>query len=659
MIVLPPQLAPPAPFPLVVNQWSTFETIAPGIRRGDYRMTTNAGPVVVHVIAVDTHDPNVRLGSVVAHDRMISAGETVSSMAARTGAVAGINADYFDIGNTNQPLNVVVRDGVLLRSPSKRAAIGVAADGSIAIGSVAFAGSATYDGARVPLTGVNEFPPQGGAGLLTPAYGTLGASADVTTAALEPLDTSPGLPGTYRVTAIGAAIAGPVRGTLLALGPAARAIAPPPLVGDTVALSFDATPAVSSLLAAVGGGPQLVMGGAPYDDPNSPAPEERNIRFPVAGAATTADGTLLLIVVDGRKPAVSIGLTRPEFGALMRGFGATDGLAFDSGGSATLAGRIPGDAAATVLNDPSDGRERPVADGLFVYSLAPAGVHPHLIVHPAGFTAYAGARIPLRGAIVDDADHRVRAADIAPLAIDPAPGPHVATVRERDGSASATIAYRTVDRVTALTIVPDRPNPAPGTLQPFNAIATDERGAPVMLDDVPVRWTIRAETPAPPSVASRFVYDTARGDATVTATLGNVNARTLVQVGDHAVSVANLTGTVLTYDFTGSSRAAYSNAVIPLPGEPVRLSLEVFGDGNGVPLRASFINRYGEKSLVTLAKSVDWTGWRTVTIALPADLNPPVRITSIYVVRSLGGPPVRASGSLQLGPLGVMLPGRR
>ncbi len=33
-----------------------------------------------------------------------------------------------------------------------------------------------------------------------------------------------------------------------------------------------------------------------------------------------------MIAADGRKAAVSIGLTRPEFGALMRGFGASDGL---------------------------------------------------------------------------------------------------------------------------------------------------------------------------------------------------------------------------------------------------------------------------------------------------------------------------------------------
>ena len=226
-------------------------------------------------------------------------------------------------------------------------------------------------------------------------------------------------------------------------------------------------PDASSLLAAVGGGPLLVANGVAVDDPFSPAPEERNVRFPVAGAALEPDGTLLMIVADGRKPAVSIGLTRPEFGALMRGFGATDGLAFDSGGSATLVARALGDAGASVMNDPSDGRERPVADGLFAYSDAPAGVHPHLIVRPATFTAFRGATVALRGAVVDDAGHRVRAAQIAPLATDPGLGPHVATVRDANGALTATVSYRVVDRVATLAISPDRPNPKPATRVAF------------------------------------------------------------------------------------------------------------------------------------------------------------------------------------------------
>ena len=52
-----------------------------------------------------------------ADDALISRGETVGSMARRTRAVAGINGDFFDIGNTNRPINMVVRNGALLQLP--------------------------------------------------------------------------------------------------------------------------------------------------------------------------------------------------------------------------------------------------------------------------------------------------------------------------------------------------------------------------------------------------------------------------------------------------------------------------------------------------------------------------------------------------------------
>jgi hypothetical protein len=291
---------------------------------------------------------------------------------------------------------------------------------------------------------------------------------------------------------------------------------------------------------------------------------------------------------------------------------------------------------------------------LLAYSDAPIGLHPHLVVRPATFTAFRGARVALRGTIVDDGGHRVRAADVAPLDTDPAPGAHVAVVHDRDGSFSVNVPYRTVDRVAALTIVPDRANPPRGVMLPYTVTASDERGAPVLLgSSAPVRWLFGTQPAAGPSAA----YDTLHGDAQISATLGAVTATTQVRVGDHTLAVPAYPDTLLNYDFTGAARAAYANAVIALPDEPVNVSVEVFGDGNGVSLRASFVNRYGEKVLLTLAKSVDWLGWRRVSVALPPDLNPPVRLTSIYVVRSLGGPPSRAAGSLRLRGLMVVVPG--
>ncbi|MDI3317532.1 MAG: hypothetical protein QJR14_07960 [Bacillota bacterium] len=49
--------------------------------------------------------------------------------------------------------------------------------------------------------------------------------------------------------------------------------------------------------------------------------------------------------------------------------------------------RLPGEFAPAVVNSPSDGRERPVANGLFVYS-APGGGPGHpLRAAPGGATA--------------------------------------------------------------------------------------------------------------------------------------------------------------------------------------------------------------------------------------------------------------------------------
>ncbi len=251
------------------------------MRRADYHLTTNAGPLVVHVVAIDTHDPAVHLGAAVAHDRMISAGETVSSMAERTKAPSRASTPTTSTSATRTSRSTSsCATERCCAPPSKRAAIDIASTGDAGIGYVSFAGTVTYGTASVPLTGVNEWPPQGGATLLTQAYGALAPAQDVIVATLEPLDAAPGMPGTYRVAATGPAPAGPVSGVLLGFGQAALKIAPPPQAGDTVTLAYGTTPDASTLRAAVGGGPLLVANGAAVTDPYSPAPEERDIRFP-------------------------------------------------------------------------------------------------------------------------------------------------------------------------------------------------------------------------------------------------------------------------------------------------------------------------------------------------------------------------------------------
>ncbi len=665
MYAFPPNVSPPDPFPPVLAQTAAREFVAPGVSRAEIRLQTSAGPLCVHVVAVDTTEPTVRLGVVLAHDRLVSSGETVSSMAVRTGAVAGVNADYFDIGNTNQPLNIVVQGGQLVRSPSNRVALFVGTDKRVYFANAAFHGDVRYGGADVPLTGVNVWPPQGGASLMTPAYGAPVPQPSISTVGIVPT-----APGQYRATDL-AGPGGPPFAASLAFGPAAAAVATPPPAGATLEMTMTLEPELDRIAEAAGGGPLLVVNSRPVSDPNAPAPEERDIRFPVSGAGLAADGTLLLVAADGRLPAESIGLTRPEFGALMLGLGAVDAMAFDSGGSATLVSRVLGDESASLLNVPSDGRERPVADGVFVYSDAPAGGQPQLFARPAQSLALGGATIGLRGAVVDAAGHLLREVQLPALVADPLPGEHAVTLR--DGPLVTTVRYQTVERIAKLSIEPSRPNPDPGESIPLRVHAYDALGNSVALDAV--QWS--AAGGAVTGSGAAAVYRAGSADGVVGASAGGLKAGADVRVGRHvqvlpffradasrtwqfATAPKGGAGALsfeaadagegdvleLPYDLS-AVRAAYATGDFVLPGEPLAFELEAFGDESGVGLRAAFVNRLGERKSLTLAKSVDWAGWRRLVVPLPPDLNPPVHLASLYVVR-LGQAPLRTNGVIRM-----------
>ncbi len=75
--------------------------------------------------------------------------------------------------------------------------------------------------------------------------------------------------------------------------------------------------------------------------------------------------TLYLAVVDGRTTA-SVGMTCSELGVLMKGLGAYTAMNLDGGGSSAM--YVTG---AGVVNAPSDGNERVVANHLAVYANVP------------------------------------------------------------------------------------------------------------------------------------------------------------------------------------------------------------------------------------------------------------------------------------------------
>jgi exopolysaccharide biosynthesis protein len=374
------------------HRWMNVDTTAPGITFGQYAMTIKTTPHVVQMVEVDPHEPTVHFNTALAADHVISKGERTSDLGIRTHAVAGANGDYFDIGRTYEPQGLLIRGGTLLHGPTDHEAVVIDRNNNATFALFHLRGSVIDGARRYPITLYNSWPTRDVA-IITPDYGALlPAAPGVTFLALEPLAN-----GTYRVTA-----RTPMTSALpvtFGIG-MSDALAPLPQIGAVLALHYALDPAVPSAVAGIGSGPLILKDGEWNEDKHAPAPDERDVQWPVISIGTMPAGTYMFVAVDGRHPERSIGMTRPEFGELLKGFGTIDAMALDSGGSVTLVSRMPGNTAVTVRNVPSDfDAERYVSDALFVYSTAPLGTivsapRPHVEPTP-GVATLPVAPVPL------------------------------------------------------------------------------------------------------------------------------------------------------------------------------------------------------------------------------------------------------------------------
>ncbi len=655
--ILPAHLDVAAPFPHITSDAPLIEPIAPGVESGEYDLLTSAGPIVVHAVAVKPQAANIALNSVLANDALASGGETISSMAQRTGAIAGINADYFDIGKTNRPTNIVVRDGTLVRSPRKRYALVVPRQGPSQILEARLVGMVQLADHSVPLDTVNADPGRGTT-LLTPAFGPVAAANDVTLVALQPTNGTPPF-ATYRATSVVDNTVAQPAGYYLAIGLDAYANAGVPNAGDTIAVSGDLTPVgLNDLVAAVGGGPLILDDGAWTDDPDGPSGGEYAQRIPCSGAAIAADGTLYLLEVDGRQPELSVGVTRPEFSALMRAFGAVRGMAFDGGGSSEIAVRAPGEHSATLADVPSDGRERKVSDGIFVYDNAPVGAATQLVAQPLAVRAMPNATVPVRFAAADADEHVVQtdtpiSARVEPVtlgsyangtftALHPGDGALVA----RNGALVLRLPVHVYDDPARVVILPQEPSVVQAAQLNLQARAFDAQGYAIAL---PAQLAWRAQSG---SIDPAGTLTVGSSDALVTLLLGDHVATAHVTVGFHDVSLISKASFMtvprggdgdagpssecpscleLKYALGDTERAAYLVTDETLPQRSVAVAFEVKDDGSGAQLKLALRNAINEEVLLAVGP-MDHAGWRSVVVHLPQGLAQPARLVAIYVI---------------------------
>ncbi len=340
---------PPTLAVVVIPPWMATVPLPPSVAHQALRVRTGSGVVTAHVLRVNPHDPTLEIRPVLAAD-MVSGRETTSVIATRHRALAAVNGGYF--AGPGVPLGMVAVDGQLVSAPlPRRSVLALPARGVPVIRDFGFRGRlVARPDLTMPVTDVNRPPQGGGIAVYTPHYGPLTPPAGL--AAVVRHDIVERLPS-GRVLI-------PRDGYVLVVNALDAPLLQHLRPGQRVILDLAVSPDLD-VVAALGGGPRLVKDGqvsVPYMWERF-SPALIHCRAPRTAVGITPAGKLLLVTVDGRGRR-DTGMTLLELAALMVRLGARDAMNLDGGGSATMV------VGGRVVNDPSDGVERPVASALLV-----------------------------------------------------------------------------------------------------------------------------------------------------------------------------------------------------------------------------------------------------------------------------------------------------
>ncbi|MFF7214396.1 phosphodiester glycosidase family protein [Streptomyces sp. NPDC008238] len=696
----------PQNWPLVVDYTRTpAETVTRGLQHFSETYDTVGGRQHVQVLSADLGDPNLRVGMVEAGDTITDpADETPSSMAHRTGAVAGVNGDYFEIHASGRPLGGIMTDGRLLKSPKPGFAsqLGVKPDGTMVMGPQTFSGTITAGSATRALTSVNTVNDL-----------TAGGITEVT----PDLGETPGLPkpatlvlghvtdGGFVVDEVRTGVTTMPRLStdqlgLLGAGDGGQWLTDTLHGGDTVGIVTALSPD-NDVTQLISGVDTLVKDGAVYKDPTGTPPSGAN---PETAVGVTKDGKHAIVVaVDGQGGATrAFGVTRDQVAGYMVAHGAYDAMLFDGGGSTGMVSRAPGADRAEIVNTPSDqpgNAERPVANGIFFYSTAKeAGPAAEVVVNGGEqVTTVAGGTVPLAVHSVDRLANP--AAGQVHVRVEPSSlasyengrlTPHrtgSGRIIASNGRASTSEKLEVVSKLKTLTVSPDKADLGNGATQQLTLSGTVKDGGAVQIPAEAATWKVTPENLGTVDAHGLFTASADVGGlAEVSAEVAGTTTTTSVAVGSVSKVIDPMTSLDvwrLSNNTTGQPATLAADPGVLPPGStesgslrldysmpagsgvkqlvlsprttlktdtvggqvPTGIGVWIKGDGNGIELAEKYIGVNGS-STTLYPTFVTWKDWHLAVAQLPAGMQFPLTISFIDFLAI--SPSTAYSGSLNV-----------
>lgn len=656
-------------------------SIGPGVTQTKMKLATERGPQQVYKLDVDPSNPAISFeaglsnGTVMGMQPVVEQAAAVHEEGHRV--IGAVNGDFYNT-SSGEMIDAMIKNGEILSSRnvqqlSKLALLGFKADGRAMIGKPELSIAMTVnDDESVQVDAINKTRGAEQLVLYTPAF----ASSTQTNEWGGEVVLS-NVQGNVQAGKTVTATVEEVRylqgdskleeGQMILSGHgSARDYLNTLQSGDTISLSFNFDDKNwNEVVTAIGGQPVLVDNGTNIADSSTAI-------APRTAVGVKADGSVFFLVIDGRQPGFSEGVTLSEAADMLIEMGAVSGINLDGGGSSTFAARQPGDNAISVVNSPSDGGARAVANSLFVISKAPQGELSQITVLPNTIRLLAGTSYSFNAKGQDDSFNPVDMAtpvtwsttgDIGSIdkegtfiSSNAGEGTVEASASDMTGTAAITV----VDEMTDIMLQQTELTVDPGATVQLTATGT-LNGQPVIADQNVFDWKTEGEIG---TINEKGEFHATDGIAKgkVIVSYGNQTAEMIIEVGKEPIILEDFENGIdhwttsgarytsikmaqtsspepvrfgnhslqLDYDFTeteGTSGAyAYPKEDIEIEGYPKTIGMWVYGDGMGHWLRAQLRDGDNKAFAIDFDTNVSWTGWKYVEADIPAGKPTPIKL---------------------------------
>lgn len=686
LLVMGVSLTATCSYGAILHEIRTEQTITRGAVHINDKLLMSNGWRNVNILKVDLGDSNIKVAPI--ESATGTERQTILKMVTDSGAVAGINADYFDMATSSTPsLGMLIEDGNLSHGyNSNYSSLGINKNMATFMIDETNNVSMDYYGVSLRISVNGTF------------IGGAGSKNNIPSSITRPIivdrtyyQTTNNIVSSHptlytlvvendRVTyksKSGEKVTVPENGYVI-LVPESLANEYYSKITEGSSIQIDEilylkdgiTEAVNKMKLGIGGSGILMRNGSKYTGSAHAVSPASNVARTVI-ATVKGTNEILLITVD--KGSGFTGINQTELIELLQKYHVEDAMYFDGGGSTTFVARNTGSYSAVLQNNPSDGSQRKVVNGLGVFTTSSAGSLDSLIVTPSSTRTFTGEKITLDMKGTDSNSNPVTVdTDKVIFSVTGGTGNFSGNTFTPTSSGKMlitaacngikqTVEIKVSDKPAGLSIEPGMIQLNEKDSKTVQVYGMDSEGYKIPIKAESITWTSDSSIL---SAADNKITGNTSGIGKVTASYKGVSGSAGVVVGTSAVAVdsfesntgtwagstAAVAGTVfpcsepkyhgekslkMTYTFkpSASKQVAYTvfKTPVAVSEEASSINLWLYGRNQGHTAKLEVVDAAGRTFYLKLTDSIDFTGWKYLSSSIPSDMVLPAKVTKFYV----------------------------